>query len=358
MVTWGLYMNTCFTLPQLGWRGFFQTQLSFEELESFHPVRICEHHRNQYHYLSQDGEGILAIHHDMPAMTVGDWVLLNEQGQFERLLERQSHFFRKASGSKVHEQSIASNVDTVFIVASLNDDFNLSRIERYLALTHEAQSDPVVVLTKADLCEDVDVYLEPLRKLNHHLMIEVVNALDVDSLKGLLSWCKSGKTIALLGSSGVGKSTLVNTLKGLTADDATASVTQAIREDDSKGRHTTTSRQLHFLPQGGLFLDTPGMRELQIADCEDGIQHTFSDIMELAKGCRFTNCEHQGEPDCAVNDAIDNGNLELRRLQSFHKLMREQALNAATLAQKRESDRNTTKFYRNVQSDMRALKNR
>lgn len=351
-------MSTCFTLPQLGWRGFFQTQLSFEELETFYPVRISEQHKNQYHYLSAQGEGILVIHHDMPPMTVGDWVLLNEEGQFKRLLERQSHFYRKASGSKIHAQSIASNVDTVFIVASLNDDFNLSRIERYLAITHEAQSDPVVVLTKADLCADTDGYIEQLRKIDHHLMIEVVNALEVETLNGLQSWCKSGKTIALLGSSGVGKSTLVNTLKGLTSGDETASATQGIREDDSKGRHTTTSRQLHFLPQGGLLLDTPGMRELQVADCEDGIQHTFSDIAELAKGCRFTNCQHQGEPDCAVNAAIDDGDLELRRLQSYHKLMREQAFNSATLAQKRESDRSTTKFHRNVQSDMRALKNR
>ncbi|MAA72634.1 MAG: ribosome small subunit-dependent GTPase A [Bermanella sp.] len=351
-------MNTCFTLPQLGWRGFFQTQLSFEELESFHPVRISEHHRNQYHYLSQVGQGTLAIHPNMPAMTVGDWLLLDENGQFERLLERQSYFSRKASGSKVHEQSIASNVDTVFIVASLNDDFNLNRIERYLAITHEAQSEPVVVLTKADLCDDIDAYLEPLRKLDHHLMIEVVNALDSESLKGLQAWCKSGQTIALLGSSGVGKSTLVNTLKGLSVDDATASATQGIREDDSKGRHTTTSRQLHFLPQGGLFLDTPGMRELQLADCEDGIQHAFSDITELAKGCRFTNCQHQAEPDCAVNAAIDSGNLELRRLQSYRKLMREQALNSATLAEKRASDRELGRFYRSVQNDMRALKNR
>jgi len=150
----------------------------------------------------------------------------------------------------------------------------------------------------------------------------------------------------------------VNTLKGLSVDDATASATQGIREDDSKGRHTTTSRQLHFLPQGGLFLDTPGMRELQLADCEDGIQHTFSDITELAKGCRFTNCQHQGEPDCAVNAAIDDGELELRRLQSYRKLMREQALNSATLAEKRANERDTTRFHRNVQSDMRALKNR
>ena len=351
-------MSTCFTLPQLGWRGFFQTQLSFEELETFYPVRISEQHKNQYNYLSAQGEGILVIHHDMPSMTVGDWVLLNQEGLFERLLERQSHFYRKASGSKIHSQSIASNVDTVFIVASLNDDFNLSRIERYLAITHEAQSDPVVVLTKADLCADVDGYIEQLRKIDHHLMIEVVNALDIETLNGLQSWCKSGKTIALLGSSGVGKSTLVNTLKGLTSGDTTASATQGIREDDSKGRHTTTSRQLHFLPQGGLLLDTPGMRELQLADCEDGIQHTFSDIAELAKGCRFTNCKHQGEPDCAVNAAIDDGDLELRRLQSYHKLIREQAFNAATLAQKRETDRSTTKFHRNVQNDMRALKNR
>lgn len=351
-------MTTCFTLPQLGWRGFFQTQLTFEELESLHPVRISEHHRNQYHYLSENGESILAIHPSMPALTVGDWVLLDEQDHFVRLLERQSYFFRKASGTKVHEQSIASNVDTVFIVASLNQDFNLNRIERYLAMTHEAQAEPILVLTKADLCDDIDPYLEPLRALNHHLIIETVNALDKRSLAGLESYCRQGQTIALLGSSGVGKSTLVNSLKGLSASDEDASATQTIREDDSKGRHTTTSRQLHFMPQGGLLLDTPGMRELQIADCEEGIQQTFSDITELAKGCRFNDCQHQGEPGCAVNLAVESGELDLRRLQSFQKLLREQALNSSTLAQKRENDRNLGKFYKSVQKDMRKLKNR
>jgi len=349
-------MNTCLSLAQLGWRNFFQTQLSFEELESFYPVRISEQHKNQYHYLSTDGEGILPIQPSMPALAVGDWVLLDDEGRFNRMLERQSYFSRKASGSKVHEQSIASNVDTVFIVASLNNDFNLNRIERYLALVHEAQSEPVLVLTKADLCDDVDQYLEPLRKIDHHLNIEVVNALDASTLNGLMTWCKSGQTVALLGSSGVGKSTLVNTLRGLSGNDEQASLTQGIREDDSKGRHTTTSRQLHFLPHGGLFLDTPGMRELQLADCEDGLQQTFSDITELAKGCRFSDCQHQSEPGCAVNQAIEDGQLELRRLQSYHKLMKEQSINSATLAERRAQDRDLGKFYKHTQKEMRALK--
>lgn len=349
-------MNTCLTLPAVGWRNFFQTQLSFEELESCHAVRISEQHKNQYQYLSTEGEGILPISPSMPSLTVGDWILLSEDGRFERLLDRQSYFSRKASGSKIQEQSIASNVDTVFIVASLNDDFNLNRIERYLAITHEAQCDPVVVLTKADLCENIDAYLEPLRALDHHLMIETVNALDETTLKGLYAFCKSGQTIALLGSSGVGKSTLVNTLKGLTREDSSASATQGIREDDSKGRHTTTSRQLHFLPQGGLLLDTPGMRELQLAQCEEGIQQTFSDITELAKGCRFNDCQHQKEPSCAVNQAINDGELELRRLQSYHKLMREQALNMATLAEKRAKDRDLGKMYRTIINEKQAKK--
>lgn len=349
-------MNTCFTLPQLGWRNFFQTQLSFEELETHIPVRISEQHKNQYHYLSEQGDGILPISNQLPPLTVGDWILLDEHGAFNRLLERQSYFSRKASGTKVKEQSIASNVDTVLIVASLNDDFNLNRIERYLALVHEAQSEPVLVLTKVDLCENPDRYLEPLRKIDHHLNIEVVNSLDASTLVGLQSWCKTGQTVALLGSSGVGKSTLVNTLRGLSKDDSSASATQGIREDDSKGRHTTTSRQLHFLPEGGLFLDTPGMRELQLADCEDGLQHTFSDIMELAVGCRFNDCEHHSEPGCAVNQAIDDGQLELRRLQSYHKLMREQALNSATLAERRAQDKDLGKFYKHTQKEMRALK--
>jgi len=349
-------MNTCFTLAQLGWRNFFQTQLSFEELETFFPVRISEQHKNQYHYFSTDGEGILPIQPSMPGLTVGDWVLLDEEGRFDRVLDRQSYFSRKASGTKIQEQSIASNIDTVFIVASLNDDFNLNRIERYLALTHEAQSEPVVVLTKADLCSHIDDYLEPLRKLDHHLNIEVVNALDADSLTGLHAWCKSGQTIALLGSSGVGKSTLANTLRGLGVDDENSSATQGIREDDSKGRHTTTARQMYFLPHGGLLLDTPGMRELQLANCEEGLEHTFSDITELAQRCRFNDCQHHSEPGCAVNQAINEGELELRRLQSYHKLMKEQALNSATLAEKRAQDRDFGKFIKNTQKDMRALK--
>ncbi|MEZ9869526.1 ribosome small subunit-dependent GTPase A [Vibrio sp. 10N.261.51.A4] len=339
------------SLQQLGWQPVFQQQLTLEDYDHSVIARIVAHHRNGYTLASEQGEIVLPIHQNQPAMTVGDWVILNSELQFDRLLERQSLFSRKAAGSRVAEQYISANIDTVFIVVSLNNDFNLSRIERYLALANEAQVEAVIVLTKKDLCDDYEDKVQQVQSLDPMLMIEAVNSLDQDSTQVLSPWCKIGKTVALMGSSGVGKSTLVNSLLG-----EASQATGGIREDDSKGRHTTTSRSLHLLASGGLLLDTPGMRELQLADCAEGVSETFSDVEELAMHCRFSDCHHESEPGCKIRAAIESGELSERRFTNYQKLLREQARNGASLAEQRANNKQLSKMYKTVQSESRNIK--
>ncbi|CAM2753320.1 ribosome small subunit-dependent GTPase A [Vibrio diazotrophicus] len=339
------------SLPQLGWRPVYQQQLSWDELETAIPARISEHHRTGYICWTENGEIHLDIHAKLPPMTVGDWVLLDrETNQFVKLLDRQSLFSRKAAGIKSYEQLIASNVDTVFIVSSLNQDFNLSRIERYLALAKEAQVEPVIVLTKADLCDDADDKKQQVQALNPMLYVESINALSSESCQSLKAWCKVGKTIAVMGSSGVGKSTLVNTLMGSDIQE-----TSGIREHDSKGRHTTTSRSLLSMPSGALLLDTPGMRELQISDCEQGIEEVFADVANLADKCRFSDCKHISEPGCAVLKAIESEELDERRLRNYRKLLAEQARNSESIAERRSKEKD---FHKHVKSVMKEKQSR
>ncbi|WP_076541050.1 ribosome small subunit-dependent GTPase A [Shewanella sp. UCD-KL21] len=346
-------MNTLPSLSQLGWRPFFQQQLTLDELTDFNIGRVIEQHRSGVVVLSEHGQCSLnqSFSQDAERLCVGNWVLFNTDNQLHRLLDRQSLFQRKAPGSKVETQLISANVDSVFIVCSLNQDFNLSRIERYLSLAKEAQVEPVIILTKADLCQDLDDKLAQVQKLDPFMMVHAINTLDQQQLSVLETYCKQGNTIALLGSSGVGKSTLVNGLMGFEAQ-----LTRDIREDDSKGRHTTTSRALKMLPQGGLILDTPGMRELQLGACEQGVNETFSEITDLAQQCRFADCSHDQEPGCAVRLAIESGEITARRYASYQKLMREQALNGATLAEKRAKDKAFGKMINSVQSESRHLK--
>ncbi|NOH29757.1 ribosome small subunit-dependent GTPase A [Vibrio mediterranei] len=348
-------MSSIFTHPisinELGWKTFFQQQLTLEEYDGIVLGRVIAHHRSGYVVCTEQQEFHLEHHIHYPQMTVGDWILLDEQHRFLRLLDRRSLFSRKAPGSKVDEQFIAANVDTVFIVCSINYDFNLSRIERYLTLVNEARSEAVIVLTKADLCNDVDDKRQQVQALDPFLIIETVNALDSDTLQGLRSWCGKGQTVAFMGSSGVGKSTLVNSLM-----DDQAQATGSIREDDSKGRHTTTSRSMHKMPEGGLLLDTPGMREIQLTSSEEGLAETFSDVELLVEQCRFSDCQHTNEPGCAVRKALENGDIDARRVDNYFKLMREQARNSASLAEKRSNDKQLGKFYRSVQSESRHRK--
>jgi ribosome biogenesis GTPase len=348
----GFIMSKSYHLSQMGWTSFFQQQLSLEQCEILKPGRVVAQHRAHLEIMTETSLNLtLPIDTNSSTLTVGDWLLVNEDNQFVQALERFSLFSRKSAGSKIALQLIAANVNTAFIVCSLDNNFNLSRIERYLALVNSVGVEPVIVLTKADCCDDVKNYVEQLQSLDTMLMIEAVDARDPISIKNLESWCTVGKTVVFIGSSGVGKSTLVNTLLNVNMQGTAPS-----RADDSRGRHTTTSRSLHLMPTGGLLLDTPGMRELQLVDCEQGIESTFSEIGELAEQCQFSNCQHQSEPGCAVKAAIITGNVDQRRLTNYDKLLREQARNSATLAETRNKERDLGRFYRNVQSDTKQRK--
>lgn len=343
-------MTNSYSLSQLGWKPFFQQQLTLEEWEGATLARIVSQQRGVIHLQTQEGRSSLNITKSMPAFSVGDWIVLDSAGAFIRLLDRFSLFSRKAAGTTVANQLIASNIDTVFIVSSMNRDFNLNRIERYLALANEAGVEPVIALTKLDTCEDPDQFVDQVREMDPFLETVTLNSLDPESVLKLDGWCVEGKTVAFLGSSGVGKSTLINTLLGEAAQH-----TSAIREDDAKGRHTTTSRSIHILATGGLLLDTPGIRELQLADCEQGIEDTFSEIAGLAEQCRFKDCQHENEPGCAVQAAIESGDLDDRRLANYLKLMKEQELNTATLAERRAKDR---EFGRHIHTYKKSKQNR
>jgi ribosome biogenesis GTPase / thiamine phosphate phosphatase len=225
---------------------------------------------------------------------------------------------RKAAGKRTNDQTIAANVDTLFIVMSCDQDFNVSRIERYLALALEAKITPVVILTKVDLVDDADKFKKDVEALQNNLQVECINAKDKESLSSLQNLCSEGHTIALVGSSGVGKSTLINSLTD--AEQLTAEVSA----EDGKGQHTTTSRSLHLLNDGGVLIDTPGIRELQLTDCETGLEDTFNDVVEFMTQCKFNNCQHQTEKVCGIKAALESGELDQRRWENYQKLQTEQ----------------------------------
>ncbi|MGB1238565.1 MAG: ribosome small subunit-dependent GTPase A [Pseudomonadales bacterium] len=344
-------MTTVYSLSQLGWSAFFQQQLNLDECEHATPARVLAQHRNRLALCTPAGGCELPCSTHLPEVTVGDWLLLGRDGTFLRRLERTTRLARKAPGSAVSEQLIAANVDTLFVVTALNRDFSLNRIERYLALCRQAGATPVVLLTKSDLCTQVDDYIERVQALDPLLAVMALDSRCAEVRAHLAPWCQPGQTLALLGSSGVGKSTLSNTL----LETQTQETAQA-RALDDKGRHTTTSRSLHVLPSGALLLDTPGMRELQLGACERGVEQTFAELSALAAQCRFADCGHLNEPGCALLQAQRAGELEPRRLESYLKLQREQARNGATLAQQRARDKAQSRYYRSVQDASRSRK--
>ncbi len=262
---------------------------------------------------------------DFPA--VGDFVAADCEsgiGVIHSVLERKSLILRKAAGGGNKEQPVAANVDTVFICMSLNNDFNIRRLERYLSIVWESGAVPVTVLTKSDLCADKEGFMSVAEGAAFGTDIIVTGSDEPDSAKKLLKYLKAGRTAAFIGSSGVGKSTLINALLG-----EERLLTNGLRNDD-KGRHTTTRRELFMLPGGGMVIDTPGMRELGMWDSGDGIERSFSDIEDLASLCRFSDCTHTGEPGCAVLKAVEDGVIKKERLDSYKKLMAENAYSENT----------------------------
>ncbi|MCI6060672.1 MAG: ribosome small subunit-dependent GTPase A [Dorea sp.] len=304
---------------------------SSEQFAGLTVARILSQEKGIYRLVSSQGEKLGEIsgrfHYEIQTKSeypaVGDFVMAdwNENGGnavIHHVLPRKSSFIRKAAGEKNEEQVVAANIDTVFLCMSLNQDFNLRRLERYVSIAWNSGALPVVVLTKSDLCEDPDHKLKEVSSVAAGVDILLTNAKEKTGYEQIYPYLTEGRTIAFIGSSGVGKSTLINCLLGKKYLD-----TNGLRNDD-KGRHTTTHRELILLPSGGMVIDTPGMRELGMWDAGDGIDQTFSDIEELAQRCRFRNCTHSGrEPGCAVQEAVEQGELSMDRLRSYQKLMNE-----------------------------------
>lgn len=298
--------------------------------------------------------GALLYEDERPA--VGDWVGVRLQpgadlAPIEVRFERLSAFVRRAAGKRSERQVVAANIDAVLVVCAIGGDFNVRRIERYLAPIRQSGAAPVVVISKSDLADDLGGYAEHIAAVAATTPVHFVSALTGDGLEHIRPYVAAGRTVALVGSSGAGKSTLTNALLG-----EVVMAVEAVRDGDDHGRHTTTHRQLLPIPGGGALIDTPGMRELQLWDGADGLEEVFSDIHALASECAFRDCAHQGEPGCAVQAAIDSGDLESDRVRSYEKLGRELAREArrhddhAQRAFQRERKRKVRAFSRQVRA--------
>lgn len=336
---------TDLTRDALGWSPFFMSQLELEELDTLTPARIATVHRDRVVGFSEIGALELTLDPGITtaAVGVGDWVLCAPaRHRLVRVLDRQTELTRGTEYHTGEKQLIAANLDTLFITSSCNNDFNQARLERYLALAHDAMITPVILLTKADQTDDPAIYIDKARALGRDLEVIAMNAKTDDIPTLLAPWCGQGQTVALAGSSGVGKTTIANALTGGDA------ATRAIREDDARGRHTTTGRSLHRMRSGGWLIDTPGMRGLGVAEVAYGIDATFPEISELAEQCKFRDCEHETEPGCAVQAAIETGDIDPDRLTRFKKLKRENQHATETIAQARDRNRKLGKMYRSA----------
>ena len=318
------------TLETLGWDDRFETELRAHGDDGLRPARVAVAHNALFQLRTADGEVMAEVagrlrHRAAPDArpVVGDWVAMRPgadggSATIEAVLPRRRCFSRKAAGEPTRRQLVAANLDTVLLVSGLDGDFNLRRIERYLVAVRNSGAAPVLVLNKADLCPDPEARRAAAAALAPDAPLHVVEALRPDGAEPLRRHLPAGRTGALIGSSGVGKSTLINRLLGRERQR-----TAEVRRRDGRGRHTTTQRELIPLPDGGLLIDTPGMRELQLWEDADVLDDAFDDIRALAAECRFRDCGHDGEPACAVRRAVETGRLGADRLDSFRRLRRE-----------------------------------
>ncbi len=322
---------TSHDLTELGWDAAWAAAFAPHAAAGRVPARVAIEFNHIYQVTAASGDvraeqaGRMrhraSGRHELAA--VGDWVAVRmgadgSTGTIEAILPRRSKFSRKVAGELTQEQVVAANIDLAFLVMGLDGDYNPRRIERYLLVTRESGAQPIVLLTKADLVDDAQVSVDEIRALSAGAPVHAISATRDQGLDIVLGYLARGRTGALLGSSGVGKSTLINRLTG-----TDALKTREVRASDSRGRHATRHRQLIVLPGRGLLIDTPGMRELQMWDIADAVEETFDDIEALAAGCHFTNCRHAGEPRCAVVAAVENGRLAPERLASYLKLQAE-----------------------------------
>lgn len=318
-------------LTTFGWSEFFEANFESYAGQGFMPGRVTLEHKNLFRVYTRYGEVFAEIsgklrheatsRRDLPA--VGDWVVIRAQREGGRaiihaVLPRRTCFARKLVGSRTEEQIVAANVDTVFLLTSLNQDFSLRRIERYLLIAWESGANPIIILSKSDLCDRVADPINDIQAVAHGVPIHAISVVTGNGLQDIAQYFKRGQTVALLGSSGVGKSTLINHLAGVDRLKV-----QTVRESDDRGKHTTTHRELVLLPAGGLVLDTPGMRELQLWEGDESLQLVFDDIEALAASCFFSDCQHQDEPRCAVREALVAGTIDAGRYQSYEKLQKE-----------------------------------
>ena len=321
------------TLDDLGWSDSFAAAFEPYREQGLIPARVvaqkglCQVSTGEgEHYADLAGK----LRHELKGPgcasgypAVGDWVALRPptgegRAMIHAILPRKSKFSRKTAGQRTEEQVVAANVDTIFLVSGLDGDFNPRRIERYLTAAWDSGAQPVVVLNKLDCCSDPETCLLEVEAVAMGVPVHRVSALTGENCEGLTIYFGPGQTVSFLGSSGVGKSTLINRLLGRDVQK-----TGAVREGDDRGRHTTTHRELFMAPEGGLLIDTPGLRELQLWEGNQGIESTFADVEGLAEDCRFGDCRHEGEPGCAVDAALASGVLTPERLESYRKLQRE-----------------------------------